>query len=688
MSKILDIIFRTRQQGRGLKETEKGIKATSKAGRAGAKVAKAFGKAWSGAASAAGKAFRTALNGVLLLTTAVAGSIREFATFNVGMARAWTMMDVGVKRMREIRAQVVDLSAELGVAKSELVEGLNKALSSGVPADNAISFIATAAKVAVADGAEVVTSVDGITTVLNAWGLEATETEAVTDKLFQTVTLGKTKFGELAASMSQAAPVAASMGVSVDELLAAVATLTKQGVPTATAMVQIRNALSGTNEQLGDGWRKSRNFQEALEEIAGSANHSQQALTKIFGRETVAAISAMTGANFSNASRDLNSMSDSGGALQTAFGKVSSETSHWPIAFQTVRAVLSDIGAAFDKRLRPSINFIANRLNTIRKTDAFEKFAKDLADAAVGFIEKLLAGVITAGQVLKKSFEKGPAAMAATLITVLTEAFSLAGTVFIEFLRANINIFVTLGKVIGGAFKAEILKLDLPGINDDKRRKKAATKSLQSLTFGDASELGVNIFEGLPDPSGNRAAGNKISAPDARLIAGAISSREDGQDLLAQIAGSTSASEVVAAIAQGSQNFADSKGRILAQGQEALANIRTTGRNALGIDPQQMFNDTLSEIQTFTSGVSTLAANNPPTTTNTQPPTTNNPQPTRTPSTGPLYDSIQKRDEDINREIESLISITLQSSDGVVKKLEKIRRVQEEQKQKIDNLPL
>lgn len=553
----------------------------------------------------AGKAFDALKVGALGLTAAIAGSVREFAAFNVGMARAWTMMDTGVQGFREMRSSVVDLSAELGVAKDQLSSGLYQALSAGVPKDNVLDFLRTAAKVSVADGSTIETAVDGITTVLNAWGMEAARTDEVTDKMFKTVANGKTTFGQLAASISQAAPVAASMGVSVDELLASVATLTKQGVPTATAMVQIRNALTLTNEQLGDGWRSSRTFQEALNEIANTAGNSQQALTKIFGRETVAAISALTGANFSNAANDLAAMAESGGALEGAFGKVQGEVGHWPKLWQNIRAIVNDIGEQFDTEIRPSINFMTEKLNEFRKGDNFKGFASGLAEAVTGFIERLIAGIMTAVDILKTAWIDGPTAMAVVLKTVVTETITLAATTLIEFLRANINFFATLGKVVGGAIKEEVLKLDIPGINDTNRRVKAAAQSLEGRTFAEV-EQDFGLY-------GANAAGkkktDKITAEDAMNLA--LAARDTyGDGLLTKIGGSTSGAEIEAALAEGRQNFAGSVARLGAQAGQSMANVRNAGSSALGFDVGAMYAQNYDQVSNF--GLSAAAATGAP----------------------------------------------------------------------------
>lgn len=49
--------------------------------------------------------------------------------------------------------------------------------------------------------------------------------------------------GELGQTIAQAAPIAASYGVGIEQVLSAVASLTKQGTPTAQAMTQIRASI-------------------------------------------------------------------------------------------------------------------------------------------------------------------------------------------------------------------------------------------------------------------------------------------------------------------------------------------------------------------------------------------------------------------------------------------------------------
>ena len=76
------------------------------------------------------------------------------------------------------------------------------------------------------------TAVDGITSVVNAYGEEAIGAQEASDLMFTAVKLGKTDFESLSAALFNIVPTAASMGVKFEEIAAAMAVMTAQGVPT------------------------------------------------------------------------------------------------------------------------------------------------------------------------------------------------------------------------------------------------------------------------------------------------------------------------------------------------------------------------------------------------------------------------------------------------------------------------
>ena len=160
----------------------------------------------------------------------------------------------------EFRSGVAALSTELGVSQSTLTGGLYQALSAGVPRDNVFEFMRVATQASIAGVTDAETAVDGLTTIINAFGLQSDDAQRVADSMFTAVKGGKTTFDELSSAMFQVAPIAASAGLEFEEILGAVAALTSQGTPTSVAMTQIRATLSELSKE---GTKVSDTFKDA-----------------------------------------------------------------------------------------------------------------------------------------------------------------------------------------------------------------------------------------------------------------------------------------------------------------------------------------------------------------------------------------------------------------------------------------
>jgi len=102
------------------------------------------------------------------------------------------------------------------------------------------AFLVTAAKFSRITRTTLEDSVNLLTGILNAYGMSASRAEEVSAKLFKTIELGRVRGSELANSFGRVAIVAALLGVSLNELLASVATITIQSVKTSETMTLLR----------------------------------------------------------------------------------------------------------------------------------------------------------------------------------------------------------------------------------------------------------------------------------------------------------------------------------------------------------------------------------------------------------------------------------------------------------------
>ena len=225
--------------------------------------------------------------------------------------------------MTGIMNQVMSITQEIPIKAPEAAKALYSIVSAGHDGADGMKILEVSAKAAVGGLTETETAADAVTTILNAYKMSAEEAGTVSDQLFTTVRLGQTTFGELGASIAQVAPIAAAYGISIDQVLGAVASLTKQGTPTAQAMTQIRAAIQGTAGELGDAAFQGRTFQEALQLINEKAGGSASKMKEMLGTdEGLAATLALTGKNAKSAASDLGELQNSLGATEAAFEKM------------------------------------------------------------------------------------------------------------------------------------------------------------------------------------------------------------------------------------------------------------------------------------------------------------------------------------------------------------------------------
>ena len=168
---------------------------------------------------------------------------------------AWVSYDKAIKEVRSItgqsreefahyREEVLAVASAVGVDASLAARGLYETLSAGIPKENAVAFLATASKTAVAGVTDVDTAVNGLTNVINAFRLPVTQAEDIANKMLQTVNDGKITFSQLSKEISDASVPMAAIGGSFEELNAQVAAITSQGVPASVAMTQIKGSIN------------------------------------------------------------------------------------------------------------------------------------------------------------------------------------------------------------------------------------------------------------------------------------------------------------------------------------------------------------------------------------------------------------------------------------------------------------
>ena len=206
-------------------------------------------------------------------------SVNEFATFEKKMNEVFTLLpSLSQSAMDNMTQQAKEFSQKYGVEIGQVTNSMYQGISASVPQENIFSFLDTAVKASKGGVTELDTAVDGLTSVVNAYGDDVISVEEASDKMFTTVKLGKTTFGELASDLSDIIPLASVSGITFTDVSAAIATMTAQGVKTSQSTTQLKQMfaeLTDAGSEIGKTF-KSISGVDFVDFIA-QGNNTQQA---------------------------------------------------------------------------------------------------------------------------------------------------------------------------------------------------------------------------------------------------------------------------------------------------------------------------------------------------------------------------------------------------------------------------
>jgi len=407
--------------------------------------------------SLAGAAFK----GGTAIAVALGFAIKAGNDFRQSMARANTMLGLTESQLAGVSEKVTQLAGDLGLGKGSLADALFQVASAfpGIKSDDALDFLAKGLRAAVGGSTDAKTAIDGLTTVINSFGLTTADVGKVSDVLFTTIAQGKTTFEELSASIGKAATFAAQAGVSMESFFASLATVTKGGISTKEAVTGIRGAIvallkpsDALKKQLksigetGESLLRSRGLQGAFKQVAEFAKGSSSELVKLIPLvEAIPAVLALSGTNASIAAGDLDAMKNSAGAAARAFDEMDKVRS-WPKLWQRILGLVSRFGAAIDKAVSPAIEFLSLRIKDLATSAAFQRFLARVQSAATQ-ISGIAAAIAIGGPAQEKAF--------AGLKLVITGIFANAANRFVDVLvKAAPFIGTAIGKAAFSPFES------------------------------------------------------------------------------------------------------------------------------------------------------------------------------------------------------------------------------------------
>lgn len=434
---------------------------------------------------ALGSASQIAQAGVLALQRAIgtlSAPVQLAANFERDFAKITTLLDDTGDGFSGLREQFLELSRRTPQDMADLLRGGYDAISSGFDESQVIPFLEQASAAAVAGSVSMTQAVDILSSAVSAYSESGVDAAKVSDVFFATVRGGKTTMEELSQSFGRGAALA-SMGVSIEELGAAIAALTLKGIPTAEAMTAINAAVKALSNESGGAVKALREMGVeagvstmtnnglafALEQVHKATGGSAVGLSKLkLDMEAQKAITLLLSQDMGEFNARLADNQKAAGNTADANLKMAATAENAFLMFGKLRDdVLRDIGV----RLLPDVNRLLERL-----TQVIEENGSRASDVAV----RLGRALLGFGEFL---IDHGP-----RIVSTLERVFSvIAVSKFVQAVRTARGEILELGVTSAKSFGANISAvLRSPSVATAAISAAVALGGLIGDTIGDA----------------------------------------------------------------------------------------------------------------------------------------------------------------------------------------------------------
>jgi TP901 family phage tail tape measure protein len=198
------------------------------------------------------------------LTLPVVGAgiaaVKMASDFQTSMSHIVGLVGVSQRQVDKWSDQILNLSRTLPQSPKELADAMYFITSAGFSGSSAMKVLEASAKAAAAGLGETMSVADAVTSAVNAYGEKTLSAAEATDILTNTVRLGKAEASSIAPVLGSILPTASELGVSFNDVAAAIAAMTRTGDSAATAATKtnaIFSSLVKTTKQQDEAFKNA-----------------------------------------------------------------------------------------------------------------------------------------------------------------------------------------------------------------------------------------------------------------------------------------------------------------------------------------------------------------------------------------------------------------------------------------------
>lgn len=495
---------------------------------------------------------------------AFAGVVQSAADFEAAMSRVKAATEGSASEMAALTKAAQDAGSNTKYTSVQAAGALENLAKAGLSAGDSIKALPAVLALAQAGDIELGLASEIVTKSVMGMGLAFEDAGRVADVLAKGANATNTSVEGLAQALSYAAPVANTLGVSLESTVAIIGKFADAGIDASRAgtalnsiMSQFANPLSSFRKELGSAGIVTTNFEEALHQLAAKGKDGERAINAV-GMEAGPALRALLNQGMGALDELTGKLREAGGSAEATAktmadnlnGSLKGLSSMW----DTVTQVL---GKPVLPVVRKGVDELTGALRKAVDNGLVERFGQALATAfenGLKFFRAFAANVNFDAVVLR--LQVFASETGETLQRIGQYATNAGNTVQLAWgvMMAGVNGVLTAIYGLGAAF-AQIASKVMEGVAQLR-------SGLASVTFGGLSES------------------FRLAAADAEEMAGAFAASADALK--------AKAAESLQGMADGAQTARDAwgglTGEVTAVGNAAAEVAPSVEAVAAGIE--------------------------------------------------------------------------------------------------------
>ena len=322
-----------------------------------------------------GNTFTTRLTlPVLAIGTAAVSTGNDF---EAQMSRVQAIAGATADELEQLTNQAIDLGASTSFSASEVAAGMENLASAGFTTQEIMDAMPGLLDLAASSGADLARSSEIAASAIRGFGLEANSSAHIADVFAEASAKTNAQVEDMGEAMKYIAPVANTMGLSIEEVAAAIGIMSDAGIKGEQAGTTLRGSLTrltkptdkmvAVMDELGISFYDNEGKMKSLTEMismlqdatSGLTEEQQQyALTTLFGTESLSGMVAL----ISRGSDDLADMTkefeNADGAAKDMADTMLDNTKG---SIEELKGSLESAGIAIQKSLSPFIRDLAQK---------------------------------------------------------------------------------------------------------------------------------------------------------------------------------------------------------------------------------------------------------------------------------------------------------------------------------------